>query len=102
MGTDGDNKPEQERLADVFTAQQVNVTESKSEPQDVTLARLKYENIRFLVVAVGALSIALVTAGFLMNAYYSAPGEAQSRILTVLATLATGAFGAFIGRVSAK
>jgi hypothetical protein len=97
-----DDPPERENLAGLWTAQDVSVTEAKSEPPSVALARLKYENIRFLVVAVGALGIALLTAGFLMNGYSSAKPEDQTRILTILATLATGAFGAFVGRVSAK
>ena len=94
--------PERQDLASLWTSQEVSVTEAKSEPTSVALARLKYENVRYLVVAVGTLGIALLTAGFLMYSYANATPNDQSRILAILATLVTGAFGAFVGRVSAK
>jgi hypothetical protein len=95
--------PERENLAGLWTAQDVSVTEAKSEPPTVAMARLKYKTIEFSFIAMFSLIAALVAIFFLGNIYDKTTNpDVEGRIVVGLLTVISSAVGVFVGRASAK
>ena len=90
--------PEREDVSRLWAQDQVIVTESKAETEPVALARLKYDNQRFIVVAVAATLMVMLIAFFLIYIYPSATTEAQGKIVTAATTIMSAAIGVFVGK----
>lgn len=78
-GGDKDVSPEREDVSRLWTSGQVMVTEGKSETEAVALARLKYDNVRFIVIAAAATFMVALVAIFLIYIYPSAADDAKGK-----------------------
>jgi hypothetical protein len=97
-GRDSRGKPEREDVSRLLTSDQVMVTEGKAETETVALARLKYDNVRFIVVAIAATIMVTLVATFLIYIYPSATPDAQGKIVTAATTIISAAIGVFVGK----
>ena len=87
---------DKERLDGLIT--KAEVTESKSETEAVTLAKLKYDAHKFYVISGSCIIAAFAVIVFLMWRYDSSSVESQSKMITVFAGIISGALGILIGR----
>ena len=97
-GSGKDVAPEREDVSRLWTSGQVMVTEGKSETEAVALARLKYDNVRFIVIAAAATLMVALVAIFLIYIYPSATADAQGKIVTAATTIISAAIGVFVGK----
>ncbi len=97
-GRDISRKPEQEDVSRLLTSDQVMVTEGKAETETVALARLKYDNIRFIVIAAAATIMVILIAMFLIYIYPTATADSQRTIVTAATSIMSAAIGVFVGK----
>ncbi len=97
-GNNADAAPEREDVTTLWAGGQVLVTEGKAETEAVALARLKYENVRFIVVAAAATIMVVLVAVFLIYIYPTATPDAQGKIVTAATTIISAAIGVFVGK----
>lgn len=76
------------------------VTESKSETEAVTIARIKSDTQKFFVITAASILAAFTVIIFLMMRYDAADAEAKGKMVTVFASIVTGALGIVVGRKS--
>ena len=74
------------------------VTESKSETKDVTIARFKHETIRFIVVAIASSLVMVPTIIFLLIQYGTANDDLKGKIIVGLISALSASLGVFIGK----
>jgi len=100
MNVGGDKKgpPEQEDLSRLWAGGQIMVSEGKAETEAVALARLKYDNIRFLAIASAATLMVVLVAIFLIYIYPDASEDAKGKIVTAAMTIMSAAVGVFVGK----
>lgn len=97
-GRDTEGKPEREDVSRLWANDQIMVTEGKAETEAVALARLKYDNTRFVVVAIAATLMVVLVAAFLIYIYPTSTPEAQGKIVTAATTIISAAIGVFVGK----
>lgn len=85
-----------ERLDSILPKSEVS--ESKSETENVTLTRLKHETIRFGIVEASSTAIVLIVVVFLIINYNTATPDTQSKIIGALVGVLSAALGVFIGK----
>lgn len=90
--------PEREDVSRLLSSDQVMVTEGKAETEAVALARLKYDNQRFIVIAAAATLMVVLVAIFLIYIYPTATPDAQGKIVTAATTIISAAIGVFVGK----
>lgn len=91
---------EQEPLDGLISKGEVKgaVTESKSETEAVTLARMKYDAHRFYLISGACIFAAFSIIIFLMFRYDDADADARGKMVAVFATIVSAALGIIVGR----